>query len=175
MTRKLWATKKTGDLIYLRITDIDENGNLKKDNLKYLNYKKYFENYILKKDDILIARTGATFGKTLYFNEDFKATFGGYLIRINFNTDLIIPKYYFYFSQLDIYWKLANRLVLGSGQPQFNANTISNLKIPVPPLEIQKEIAKEVKSRLEKAKELKKSAIENLQKAKKEVEKILLD
>ncbi len=65
---------------------------------------------------------------------------------------------------------------IGTGGIQINISSqdILNLKIPIPPLEIQKEIAKEVKSRLEKAKELKKSASENLQKAKEEVEKILL-
>ena len=133
------VAEDSGDLIYLRITDIDGNGNLKKDGLKYLNNKESFNNYILNKGDILVARTGATFGKTFYFNEDFNATFGGFLIRIKLNEN-VLSKFYFYFAQTNIYWNLANRLVSGGGQQQFNANTIYDLKIPIPPKEIQKQI-----------------------------------
>ena len=132
--------KDIGQIPYLRITDIDENGNLIKQNLKFLFEKKEFEGYVLKKKDILVARIGATFGKTIYFNEEEKFYFAGYLIRINLDKNLISPKYYFYFCQTSIYWKLANKLVSGGGQPQFNANTISNLKIPIPPKDIQEKI-----------------------------------
>lgn len=134
--------KDTGNITYLRITDIDEDGNLIYTNLKYLEERPEFKNYTLQKHDILVARTGATFGKTYYFNEDFKSYFAGYLIRLNLDKNLIIHKYYFYFAQTKIYWKLAQKLVSGGGQPQFNANTIAKLKIPLPPKEIQEQIIK---------------------------------
>ena len=69
---------------------------------------------------------------------------------------------------------ILDRLTSGAIMSAIPKDDFYNLKIPLPPLEIQEEIAREVKSRLEKAKKLKKSASENLRKAKEEVEKILL-
>ncbi|HID43409.1 MAG TPA: restriction endonuclease subunit S [Archaeoglobaceae archaeon] len=52
--------------------------------------------------------------------------------------------------------------------------TTKNLKIPLPPLKIQNKIAEEVKRRMQKAEKLQKEAKEVLEKAKQEVEKIIL-
>ncbi|MFN3910083.1 MAG: restriction endonuclease subunit S [Candidatus Anstonellaceae archaeon] len=68
----------------------------------------------------------------------------------------------------------AKILVKGDAEPQFNANTINDLLIPLPPLEVQNKIAEEVKSRIQKAEQLQKEAKEELEKAKKEVENIIL-
>jgi len=129
-----------GDIIYIRITDIDENGLLKKDELAYLNYQDKYKAYKLNKGDILIARIGATFGKSYYFDEDIDAVFAGYLIRIKLQDKQINPKYLFYFFQTKYFWKQANMLVKGGAQPQFNANTIRDLLIPLPPLSTQNRI-----------------------------------
>ena len=48
------------------------------------------------------------------------------------------------------------------------------VKIPIPPLPIQNKIAEEVKKRMQKAEQLQKEAKEELEKAKLEVEKIIL-
>ena len=37
-------------------------------------------------------------------------------------------------------------LVGGTGQPQFNANVIKRLKVPIPPLEKQKEISEKIEA-----------------------------
>lgn len=135
------TAKNKGDVIYIRITDIDEFGNLKKEILAYLDFVPKYENYILEKGDVLVARTGATFGKSFYFDDDFKSVFAGYLIRIKLNDNVkLISKYLFYFMQTKAYWLQARQIMTGGGQPQFNANTIAKLKIPIPPLEIQNKI-----------------------------------
>lgn len=113
---------------------------MKKNDLKYIDEKETFSNALLQKWDILVARTGATYGKTLYFDEDFRATYWGFLIRIKLNTNLILPKFYFYFTHTKLYWNNTKRLVWWWGQPQFNANAIKNLQIPLPPLDIQNQI-----------------------------------
>jgi len=135
------SAKNNGSIVFIRITDIDENGKLKVNNLKYTNLNKKNNNKLLKKNDILVVRTGATYGKTLLFNYDFPAIFASYLIRINFDKNKILPLYYWFFTQTNIYNKQKNKLMIGSGQPQFNSNVISKLKIPLPPLEEQKAIA----------------------------------
>ena len=137
----LWeSAEDSGDIAYIRITDIDEFGVLKRNNMKYLREKSSFSDSILKKWDILVARTWATYGKTLYFNEDFRATYGGFLIRIKLDESKILPKYYFYFTHTNFYWNNAKKLVWWGWQPQFNANAVRQLDIPLPPLPIQQEI-----------------------------------
>jgi len=51
---------------------------------------------------------------------------------------------------------------------------LENVKIPLPPLSVQNKIADEVKKRMQKAEQLQKEAKEELEKAKLEVEKIIL-
>ena len=56
-----------------------------------------------------------------------------------------------------------------------NNDNLLNIKIPLPSIEIQDKIANEVKSRIEKAKQLKNQANEIYEQAKNEVEKMILE
>jgi type I restriction enzyme M protein len=132
--------KNNGEYRYIRITDISEEGLLKYDEIKYVDLNEKSKKYILKKGDVLVARTGATYGKTLYYDEGIKAIFAGYLIRLNFREEKINSKFYWIFSQSPNYRKQKNELVQGGGQPQFNANVIKHIKVPLPSLEIQEKI-----------------------------------
>lgn len=86
-----------------------------------------------------MARIGATFGKILYFKKDEPSIFASFLIRLNPDTS-INPFYIWLFSRSQSYWRQAKSLMTGSGQPQFNANKLKQIKIPLPPLETQKQI-----------------------------------
>ena len=79
-----------------------------------------------------MARTGATFGKTMIFDEDYPAIYAGFLIKLGLDPKIINPKYYWHFAQSDLFWDQANKLVSGGGQPQFNANALKQVKLPVP-------------------------------------------
>src|SRR5690606_38116127 len=63
-----------------------------------------------------------------------------FLIRIRFKDENILPSYYWHFAQSYFYWDQANKLVGGGAQPQFNANVLKSIKIPVPPLSEQQRI-----------------------------------
>lgn len=150
----LWeSAQDSWDLVYIRITDIDEFWLLKKDDLKFVTEQESFWNSILKKWDVLVARTWATYWKTLYFDEDFRATYGGFLIRIKLDTSIILPKFYFYFTHTSLYWNNAKRLVWWWWQPQFNANAVKQLQIPLPPLEIQNQIVEKMDLALKEKKQ----------------------
>ena len=136
--------KDSGEYRYIRITDISDSGLLRNDEFKYVDLNKKSKNYILHKKDVLVARTGATYGKTLYFDEDMKAIFAGYLIRLNFDKDRINNKFYWIFAQSLHYEKQKSSLVQGGGQPQFNANAIKRIIVPIPPLEIQEQIIAQI-------------------------------
>lgn len=136
------SAEDKGEYVYIRITDISDDNTLKANEVKYLDSKKVKKKCILRKGDVLVARTGATYGKTVLFNKDFKATYGGFLIKLMFNESLLDNKFFFQFSRSRLYWQQANNLVGGGAQPQFNANTISELKVPLPKIKEQKAIAK---------------------------------
>jgi restriction endonuclease S subunit len=127
------------DIRYIRITDIDEYGNLKTDSWK--TAEKIDEKYLLKSDDIVFARSGATAGKALIFRKEMqKSIFAGYLIKFSIDEDKVLPDYIFYFTQTEFYQSWVNSIQRPSGQPNINSEEFKNLKIPVPTLEIQAQI-----------------------------------
>lgn len=128
-----------GEVRYIRITDINNDGTLSDSEKKYISLNSENSKYLLVEDDILVARIGATYGKTMIFDKEYQAIFASYLIRVKLN-DEILPKYYFYYTQSEHYWKQARVLVTGAGQPQFNANTMKLIKVPVPSIEEQRRI-----------------------------------
>ena len=131
--------KDIGDVRFIRITDIDENGYLKPYDKKYIALTEASRSYLVKYGDLLMARTGATFGKTLFIDTDETSAYASFLIKIT-PSEKLNSRYYWHFSKSELYWKQANNLVSKAGQPQFNANSLKNVKIPVPSLEIQSRI-----------------------------------
>ena len=131
--------KDIGNARYIRITDIDKNGCLTQDG-KYIDITPDAKEYILQKGDVVMARTGATFGKTLYFNENYISVYASFLIKIILDTSIINSRFYWHFAQSELYWEQANKLVGGGAQPQFNAGAVSQILCPIPSLEEQARI-----------------------------------
>ena len=139
------TAKNSGNARFIRITDIDQLGNITETDQKFIDISKQSEKYILQKNDILIARTGATFGKTALFDKRYKAVFASYLIRLRFSGKYkILPKYYLVFSQSEKYWNQACNLVTGGAQQQFNGKAIKKIIIPLPSLKEQKQIIEKI-------------------------------
>jgi hypothetical protein len=106
------TAQETGNARFIRITDISENGTLIKEGSKFVTINDENRKYLLNQGDLLVARTGATFGKTLYFENSEDSIFASYLIRIKFNSNYkVLPKFYWYFSLSELYWQQARKLV----------------------------------------------------------------
>jgi type I restriction enzyme M protein len=135
-----------GDARFIRITDISEDGTLREEDPKFITLTKEARESLLSNGDILVARTGATYGKTMIFEEDYPAVFASFLIRLRFPKDRVHPRYYWIFAQSDLYWNQANALMTGGGQPQFNGNALKQVKIPLPPLATQQAIVAEIEA-----------------------------
>ncbi len=135
-----------GDARFVRITDISEGGFLRAEDQKFITLTDEARQSLLAKGDLLVARTGATFGKTMLFEEEYPAVFASYLIRLRFPKELVNPRYYWVFAQSDAYWSQANALMTGGGQPQFNGNALVQLKFPLPSLETQQQIVAEIEA-----------------------------
>ena len=120
---------------YIRITDIDEDGNLKPDTFRSLR-PSVAEPYLLKKGNILFARSGATAGKTYLFNEDIKACFAGYLIKAELQ-EYIIPNYLNYYTKSGIYENWKKGIFIQATIPNIGADKYANLQITLPPMNEQ--------------------------------------
>ena len=129
-----------GDTRFLRITDISEDGTLKPDGAKYIQLNEESRKYLVKKGDLLLARTGATYGKTLYVPDDSPAVYASFLIKIELDNSKISNRYYWHFSKSNQYWRQAEKLVSKGGQQQFNTNAVERVVVPVPPLDVQNRI-----------------------------------
>lgn len=119
--------------VYLRITDITEEGNYSKKNLVSVNNISS-SSYFLEEGDLVFARTGASVGKTYLYNpKDGKLVFAGFLIRVRVNEEVILPNYLKYFTQTKQYWDWIAGNSLRTGQPGINGNEYKELQIPLPP------------------------------------------
>ena len=130
---------ESGDIRYIRITDINSDGTLSSDDIRFVSANSENEKFQLSKGDVLVARIGATYGKTFIYEDNTRAIFASYLIRLRFDKS-VLPKYFFYFAQSNDYWEQAQNLVTGAGQPQFNANVLKLIRLPIPPKEDQERI-----------------------------------
>ena len=122
----------------LRITDIQDG----KVNWKVVPFTtvENAENYLLRKDDIVFARTGATVGKSFLVTElPFESVYASYLIRIRL-FDCISPSYLYQFFNSYCYWEQITDKSVGVGQPNCNGTSLKELFIPLPPLHEQKRI-----------------------------------
>ena len=126
---------------YIRITDIDEASSTYTDKDIVSPDGVLADNYLVNNRDILLARTGASTGKSyLYKKSDGKLYYAGFLIRANVTTH----DPYFVFSQLHThrYWRWVSIMSARSGQPGINSQEYSSFPIYTTSIEEESKIAK---------------------------------
>ena len=126
---------------YIRITDIDEASSTYTDKDIVSPDGILTDNYLVNNRDILLARTGASTGKSyLYKKSDGKLYYAGFLIRANVTTH----DPYFVFSQLHThrYWRWVSIMSARSGQPGINSQEYSSFPIYTTSIEEESKIAK---------------------------------
>lgn len=131
---------------FLRITDI-QDGNINWGTVPNCNIDgKSLDVYKLTPGDIVIARTGATTGKSCFLlNLPQDTVFASFLIRLRIKRQ--ICKYFIYlFLQSDLYWKQITELSAGIAQPGVNSSKLKGIKFPLPPLTEQQRIVDKIES-----------------------------
>ena len=158
-----WKTKEKWQYRYLRITDI-QNNNIIWKNVPFVNIEeKEADKYLLNIWDIVFARTGATVWKSCLIDKRWIWNiFASYLIRIVFKLEITFPNYLQYFFYSNIYWIQVYKDVVWAAQPNFNWTKLKKLKIPLPPLQKQKEIVEYLDKIFEKNRILKEKYEEKL-------------
>ena len=121
-----------GENKYIRITDIDETtGKYNNSNIVSPDCVLSDE-YKLKINDLLFARTGASTGKTYLYNEnDGKMYFAGFLIKFSIKKEYC-SNFLFYITQTYNYKKWVLIMSVRSGQPGINAKEYSKYKFLCP-------------------------------------------
>ena len=127
------SAKDNGNSKLVRITDI-QNNNVNWNNVPFCDVPKVkLKDLQLKTNDILIARTGGTVGKSFVVkNISEVAVFASYLIRIRLIDNELID-FVKYFLDSPYYWQMISLKQSGTGQPNVNATKLSEILIPIPP------------------------------------------
>jgi type I restriction enzyme S subunit len=100
--------------------------------------------YLLHPNDILIARTGGTIGKSFMVPETpVKSVFASYLIRVT-PPHSMAARYLKAFLESPLYWSQLRKMSAGTGQPNVNGQALGRLAIPLPPLAEQLRIVGKV-------------------------------
>lgn len=134
------AMKFDGENKYIRITDIDDKSHLYKNDEPVSPDGELDNRYLVKENDILLARTGASVGKSYLYNKnDGKLYYAGFLIKAHIKCEN--SKFIFYQTLTDRYNKWVKVTSMRSGQPGINANEYSDFIVYIPCLTEQQKIA----------------------------------
>lgn len=117
---------------YLRISDIDDFGKLLDKDKKSVSATD-INKYILEENDIVVARTGNSTGRT-YFHEKKNGilAFAGFLIKYGLDNNKVNPKYLKYYTISSEYKQWVKNLSVGSTRGNINAQTFANCPILLP-------------------------------------------
>ncbi len=126
---------------YIRITDISDDGQYIPSKIVSVD-NPFSENYYLSSGDLVVARTGASVGKSyLYKPKDGPLVFAGFLICLSSNDNILLPQYLGSYCKTASYWNWVKVTSMRSGQPGINGKEYARLLIPIPPLPEQTAIA----------------------------------
>lgn len=117
---------------YIRITDITEEGTYSKSSPASVEGTD-IDRYYLKENDIVLARTGASVGKSyLYQKNDGNLVYAGFLIKASINDIVADARYVFACLHTQRYWQWVNTISVRSGQPGINGEEYSAYLLPLP-------------------------------------------
>lgn len=117
---------------YLRITDINDDGSLNKNGLMSVDDEKANQ-YLLEKNDMVFARTGASTGRNYFYDGEIEnMVYAGFLIKFSLDPNLVNPKYvkYYCLSQKYNDWILSS--LTGSTRPNINEKQLADMPIELP-------------------------------------------
>ncbi|MFW1748589.1 restriction endonuclease subunit S [Acinetobacter guillouiae] len=145
-------SEKHGSIPVIRMGNI-QNGKIVLDNLVYSNNEEENKKYALKYNDVLFNRTNSPelVGKTGIYKSNKPAIFAGYLIRINYKEDIILPVYLNYVLNSETIRAYGFSVMSKSvNQANINGSLLKTYRIPLPPLPEQQKIVSEIEEIEEK-------------------------
>jgi len=125
---------------FIRITDVGVSGKLNDETFRSLP-PDIADPYLLTEGDILLARSGATVGKSFIYHPEWgTACYAGYLIRARISR-LHDAQFIFLFLNSSSFWSWVAANFIQSTIQNINADKYANIWVPCPPKEEQRAIA----------------------------------
>ena len=122
---------------YLRITDINDDGTLNATDLKSVADDDAMH-YLLKPNDIVFARTGASTGRNYFYDgTDGELVYAGFLIKFSIDPQKVNPRFVKYYCQSKTYYNWIESFNTGSTRGNINAQTLASMPIYLPEREYQ--------------------------------------
>jgi type I restriction enzyme, S subunit len=125
---------------FIRITDLNDEGTLRQDTFCSLP-EELAQPYLLKNDDFLFARSGATVGKAVVYSKTWGACcFAGYLIRLRPDKAIVVPAFLRYYTASSLYKNHINESTIQATIQNVSAEKYANFIVLTPPLAEQQAI-----------------------------------
>ena len=138
-------SSSVGKITVLRIGNITDIGTIDYSNLVYSSNDEDIKQYSLKKGDLLFNRTNSSewVGKTAIYKGEQPAIYAGYLIRVR---PILISSDYLNIVMNSSYYRnwCYNVKTDAVNQSNINAQKLSKLMVPIPPLKEQERIVVEM-------------------------------
>ena len=168
-------SSRLGKIPVLRMGNINREGGLDWKDLVYSNNEEDIEKFNLLHNDLLFNRTNSSewVGKTAIYKGERPAIYAGYIIRLR--TIFVNADYINFVMNSQYHRNWCNDVKTDAvNQSNINAQKLSVFRVPLPPIEEQKRIVKEIKRWLSLIKVIK-SGKENLQESIKQTKSKVLD
>lgn len=136
------ADNDSRGVLFLRISDIDDNGRAHLKEPKYISESiADLDKYRLIPGDVVIARSGSVGRSLVYKGSERPWVFASYLIRFRLNQELVDPDYLGFYLRSPYYWQQIENFHHTVAQPNINSRELSAITVPLPPLPEQHHIA----------------------------------
>ena len=168
-------SSRLGKVPVLRMGNINREGGLDWKDLVYSNNEEDIEKFKLLHNDLLFNRTNSSewVGKTAIYKGERPAIYAGYIIRLR--TIFVNADYINFVMNSQYHRNWCNDVKTDAvNQSNINAQKLSFFRVPLPPIEEQKRIVKEIKRWLSLIKIIK-NGKENLQESIKQIKSKVLD
>lgn len=135
---------------YLRITDINDDGTLNKVALMSVDDEKACD-FLLKKNDIVFARTGASTGRNYFYDGEINnMVFAGFLIKFSLDEEKVNPRFIKYYCLSQKYKNWIASSLTGSTRPNINEKQLSEMPIILPERDYQDKVVRVLDSIIRK-------------------------
>lgn len=132
----------------LRANNINLDNSLNTEDIKKISYHENFSDLkkLIKNDIFICLASGSKqhIGKVAFISENTNFYFGGFMGAIRVKNNSLNPKYLYAFLTSNIFNSYLSNTIFGANINNLSSQILYNFKIPVPPIEIQNEIANKI-------------------------------
>ncbi|MFH0856515.1 MAG: N-6 DNA methylase [bacterium] len=128
----------------IKIGNLDKGGLINFNKVQYCKYKRELDSYFINEGDILIAMTGATVGKVAVSNDNEPKYLNQRVGIIATKSEKLSQDFLKRLLVSDKFYNYCQLVAGGGAQGNISPRQILKFKIPLPPIEVQREIVEEI-------------------------------